>query len=151
MAFFTPPTYTKLVEPHPLRPIRHFLTESVSVVRVNGLFVERKTPAYELLVEAGQEGIDYFLGGREYPDVPESVAIELHNAGFPVTFGVAKGSAEGALPIGPGEAFGIHPVMFNEGSAEGSVPIGVGSTAEGRNTYPYGQGPYGSGGYGGHN
>lgn len=80
---FEPPTYKREVVAPPLaekRP-RYQLTESVSVVRVNGTLVEVKNPTSEQLEEAGEEGVDWFLGGHVY-GVLLPVSDELTAAGF---------------------------------------------------------------------
>lgn len=79
---FQTPTYQRVLEAPLLtkRP-RLALTESVSVVRINGTLQAHKNPTQELLLAAGVEGVDWFLGGREYQVSLETLQ-ELQLAGF---------------------------------------------------------------------
>lgn len=79
---FQTPTYQRVLEAPLLtkRP-RLALTESVSVVRINGTLQAHKSPPQELLEAAGVEGVDWFLGGREYQVSLETLQ-ELQLAGF---------------------------------------------------------------------
>lgn len=82
---FEPPTYELPAPPPPgVRHSLYGLTESMSVVRINGTFQTVKTPFAGALTTAGVEGEDYFLGGRIYRVSPET-ATELTNAGYTVT------------------------------------------------------------------
>lgn len=78
---FTPPTYELIV---PNRRPAYKLTWSLSVVRINGVLTEWNTPGGRMLDEAGDEGVDWFIGGHIY-HVPKDVADELEAAGFTVT------------------------------------------------------------------
>lgn len=80
MPTFEPPTYQRTYSVR--KPYFH-LTESQSVVRINGTFTTVKTPSAEQLAAAGVEGEDFFLGGRTY-QVSVSVADELTAAGYTV-------------------------------------------------------------------
>lgn len=82
--YFEPPTHEEPMRTN-VRPLNYFrLTYAKSVVRVNGTFVQIRSPLPEVLEAAGQEGVDYFLGGRVYA-ITDAIAAELTAAGFPVT------------------------------------------------------------------
>lgn len=78
---FSPPTHEE-----PIRttqePLKHYrLTWANSVVRVNGTLTSVRSPSQDLLTAAGVEGVDFFLGGRQYA-VTTSTRDELTAAGF---------------------------------------------------------------------
>lgn len=79
---FTPPTFTRVVTPPPLvRQPRYNLTESISLVRIDGVLTEVHSPTARQLTQAGSEGEDWFLGGRRY-EVNQAVSDELVAAGY---------------------------------------------------------------------
>lgn len=84
---FSPPTYDVEVPRRLTGGPRYRLTESQSVVRINGTLAVVKTPSSAQLVAAGTEGQDYFLGGRIYV-VPQPVADELTAAGYELGLGL---------------------------------------------------------------
>lgn len=82
--FFQPPTHEEPIRTW-IRPLNYYrLTYAKSVVRVNGSFVQIQYPSPEVLAAAGQEGVDYFLGGRIYA-ITSATANELTAAGYTVT------------------------------------------------------------------
>lgn len=94
MSTFEPPSYPHIITVR--RP--HFtLTESNSVVRIGGVLTLQKSPSAQQLTTAGQEGVDWFIGGRIY-DITNATAAELEVAGFSPR---ALGYGEGAYGYGP--------------------------------------------------
>lgn len=80
---FTPPTFEAPMQTL-VRPFNYFrLTYAASIVRVNGTLTEVLAPNTDLLTAAGEEGVDYFLGGRIY-DVSAATKAELQAAGYTV-------------------------------------------------------------------
>lgn len=61
----------------------HRLTHAASVVRINGVLTSIHQPRPDQIAAAGEEGVDWFIGGRVY-DVTAAVKAELLSAGFPV-------------------------------------------------------------------
>lgn len=97
MTLFTPPTY-RVVQPTTRTGGPRFgIDQGVSIVRINGVLrtVQRPSPAQ--LRDAGQEGIDWFIGGHIY-NVDAQVAGELEAAGFDVS---PAGFGEGGFGLGP--------------------------------------------------
>jgi hypothetical protein len=81
---FEPPNFLvayKLKHDFPEKPTYLGLHETFSVVRKNGTLTQVKSPSNTELLDAGEEGRDWFLGGRIYT-VPQDVAHELTTAGF---------------------------------------------------------------------
>lgn len=78
---FTPPTY-ELVVPDRRPPYK--LVWSLSVIRIDGVLTEWHTPTGRMLDDAGQEGVDWFLGGHVY-HVSKDVSDELEASGFTTT------------------------------------------------------------------
>lgn len=140
---FTPPTYQKQAwQPALLRRPRYNLTESQSVIRVNGVLTSFKSPTAKMLTDSGIEGVDYFIGGHVY-DVPQAVADELTAAGFTVTelvhLPTHHGSAVGGYHF-TGSGAGMESMA---GSAAGGYAFagsasGVGRrSSEGVGTYAF--------------
>lgn len=80
---FSPPTYQVAVRREGNLWVN--TTRSVSVVRVNGVLTQVQSPAGSQLVDAGTEGVDWFLGGHDYSGLSQSVRDELVAAGYTVT------------------------------------------------------------------
>ena len=78
---YTPPTHEDQIRAEERILRYHRLTTANSIVRVNGVFQSIRTPRPELL-EGLVHGEDYFRGGYLY-EIPQSLATELINAGFP--------------------------------------------------------------------
>lgn len=78
---FEPPIHEEPIRSdiHPL--IFYRLTYAASIVRVGGVLTSIRTPSHEVLVAAGVEGRDYFMGGHIYQVEPD-VQAELVAAGF---------------------------------------------------------------------
>lgn len=80
---FIPPTFKKAWD----RPLmtgvgpRISFDQGVSVVRISGTLQAVQAPSQDLLTAAGTQGVDWFLGGREYT-VSDATAAELQAAGF---------------------------------------------------------------------
>ena len=83
MPTFEPPFYHVEVPRHLTGGPRYRFHESQSVVRVSGTLTTVKSPTHEQLVAAGDEGVDWFLGGRIY-NVSVTTADELTLAGYTV-------------------------------------------------------------------
>lgn len=80
---FTPPTHEEQILTS-VAPLFYFrLTWAASIVRVNGTFTTVRAPHVDMLLAAGKEGTDYFIGGHIY-QIPRSVANELIAAGYAV-------------------------------------------------------------------
>jgi hypothetical protein len=83
---FEPPTYRVVSDPPLLTKARRIpMQQSFSVVRINGSFVQVKSPSSEQLEAAGVEGEDYFIGGHVYTAIPQAVGLELQAAGYNAT------------------------------------------------------------------
>ena len=83
---FTPPTYPIPIRwTNPDHRILRFATlpQALSVVRSGGVFVERRGVSQDELTNAGDMGVDYFVGGATYV-VSNEIAAELEAAGFEV-------------------------------------------------------------------
>ena len=96
MPTFSTPTY-ELSVGRIARSFRFKLTYADSVVRVNGVLVQVKTPSHRQLKAAGAEGVDYFIGGHVY-NITDAVAAELTAANFTVI----PDSGYGLGPYGSG-------------------------------------------------
>lgn len=78
---FSPPTHEEPMWTNK-RPLNYYrITESSSIVRVNGVLTTIRHPRPDQIAAAGVEGVDYFLGGREYV-VTGGVLAELISAGY---------------------------------------------------------------------
>lgn len=81
---FEPPVHEEPMRTH-VPPLRYYrLSWANSIVRVNGSFVPIRTPSFEILTDAGEQGVDWFRGGCVY-DVTSTTASELQAAGYTVT------------------------------------------------------------------
>lgn len=66
------------------RPVNyHRLTYATSLVRINGVLTQVRSPGQALLVAAGEPGVDYFIGGHIY-QLSEATAQELVAAGYEI-------------------------------------------------------------------
>lgn len=76
MPQFTPPTVKQPAGTGPLLS-RYSIDVGQSVVKVNGVFTTMPFPWIGDLQAAGEDGIDYFLGGRTYViDTETAAALE---------------------------------------------------------------------------
>lgn len=80
MPTFTPPTVDQPLGTGPLLG-RFNLKVGQSVVRKDGVFTLMPYPWIGELQAAGDEGTDWFLGGRTYT-ITDAIAAELDLAGF---------------------------------------------------------------------
>lgn len=98
MPTFTPPTVKQPIQPgHPLLG-RFCLDVGQSVVRRDGTFQLMPYPWIGELQAAGDEGTDWFLGGRTYV-VTTDIATALEADGFTTTpdagYGIGPYGQEG--------------------------------------------------------
>lgn len=80
---FSPPTHEEPIRTQ-VRPLNYFrYTYANSIVRINGVLTSTRTPTQEMLTAAGVEGVDFFLGGRDYL-VSDATKTELQSLGYTV-------------------------------------------------------------------
>lgn len=84
MPTFQPPTYEAPMRTL-VKPLCYFrLTESQSVIKVAGHYTTVKAPGSDQLTAAGQEGVDWFIGGHVYT-VSTTIATALNADGYTTT------------------------------------------------------------------
>lgn len=80
---FEPPTHEEPIRTTE-KPLCYYrLTHALSIVRVNGVLVPMRSPGQDALTAAGAEGVDFFLGGRQYL-VSDATKTELESLGYVV-------------------------------------------------------------------
>lgn len=100
---FTPPTFET-----PMRtseePLRHYrLTQGMTVIRNGGSFQTIQYPTSDQLTAAGENGVDFFMGGYVY-EVGADTAAQLQAAGYTLTLAANSGRhtyGHGAYGSGP--------------------------------------------------
>lgn len=81
--FFSPPTHEEPIRTREPWIFRFRLPQASSVIRKNGTFVLKRGVSQDELTAAGENGVDYFIGGYGYV-VSDDIAAELEAAGFDV-------------------------------------------------------------------
>lgn len=107
--FFEPPTHEEPIRTreHPLIYFRQ--TWANSIVRINGVLTSIRSPGDDLLQAAGEQGVDYFIGGYVY-EVSLETASELLSLGYSVRV-VTDGVETGGPFIGYGY-FGYGEIPY---------------------------------------
>lgn len=111
---FEPPTHEEPMRTE-VAPLYYFrLTWANSIVRISGVFTSIRTPAFEVIEDAGQHGVDWFRGGYVY-EVSEATKAELEAAGFTVRTETVT-EPDDPTPPPPGDPDGFGEGGYGSGN-----------------------------------